>query len=67
MAMARELMIHADWPLHSEWELRGGHYDLTAPPVARRLSRPDEQATYTPGCTVQIPVAAGRSEPYRWQ
>jgi hypothetical protein len=38
------------------------------PSIAHRLRRRDEQAeAYTPGTTVQIPVAADRSEPYRWQ
>jgi hypothetical protein len=54
--------------LAAAFRLRGGHYDLMAPPVAHRPSRRDEQAVaYTPGCTVQIAVAAGRSEPSRWQ
>ena len=36
VAMARELMIHADWPLRAAKELRGGHYDLMVPSVAHR-------------------------------
>ena len=68
VAMARELMIHADWALRAARELHGGHYDLMAPSIAHRLRRREEQAvTHTPGSTVQIPVAADRSEPYRWQ
>jgi 2,4-dienoyl-CoA reductase-like NADH-dependent reductase (Old Yellow Enzyme family) len=68
VAMARELMIHADWPLRAAKELRGGHYDLMAPSIAHRLRRRDEQAVaYAPGSAVEIPVAADRSETYRWQ
>ena len=68
VAMARELMIHADWPLRAAKELRAAHYDLMTPSIAHRLRRRDEQAVaYTPGSAVQIPVAADRSEPYRWQ
>ena len=68
VAMARELMIHADWPLRAAKELQGGHYDLMAPSIAHRLRRRDEQAmAYSPGSAVEVPVAAGRSETYRWQ
>jgi 2,4-dienoyl-CoA reductase-like NADH-dependent reductase (Old Yellow Enzyme family) len=67
VAMARELMVHADWPLHAAKELDAGHYDLMAPSIAHRVRRRDEQAlTHPPGSAVQIPVAADRSEPYRW-
>ena len=39
-----------------------------APSIAHRLRRRDEQAVaYPPGSAVEIPVAADRSEPYRWQ
>ena len=68
VAMARELMIHADWPLRAARELRGGHYDLMAPSIAHRLRRRDQQAVaHPPGSAVQIPITADRSEPYRWQ
>jgi 2,4-dienoyl-CoA reductase-like NADH-dependent reductase (Old Yellow Enzyme family) len=68
VAMARELMIHADWPLRAAKELQAGHYDLMPPSIAHRLRRRDEQAVaYPPGSAVQIPVAADRSEQYRWQ
>jgi 2,4-dienoyl-CoA reductase-like NADH-dependent reductase (Old Yellow Enzyme family) len=68
VAMARELMIHADWPLLAAKALEGGHYDLMAPSIAHRLRRRDEQAVaYPPGSAVEIPVAADRVEPYRWQ
>jgi 2,4-dienoyl-CoA reductase-like NADH-dependent reductase (Old Yellow Enzyme family) len=67
VAMARELMIHADWPLRAAKELEAGHYDLMAPSIAHRLRRRDEQAeAYPHGSAVQIPVAADRSEVYRW-
>ena len=63
VAMARELMVHADWPLRAAKELQGGHYDLMAPSIAHRLRRRDEQAVaYPPGSAVEIPVAADRSE-----
>ena len=63
VAMARELMIHADWPLRAAKELAAGHYDLMAPSIAHRLRRRDEQSVaHPPGSEVQIPVAAGRSE-----
>jgi hypothetical protein len=66
VAMARELMIHADWPLRAAKELQGGHYDLMAPSIAHRLRRRDEQSeAYTPGSTVEIPVSAERAEPLR--
>jgi 2,4-dienoyl-CoA reductase-like NADH-dependent reductase (Old Yellow Enzyme family) len=68
VAMARELMVHADWPLRAAKELQQGtQYDLMAPSIAHRLRRRDEQAdAHAPGSAVQIPVAAGRSEAYRW-
>ena len=67
VAMARELMIHADWPLRAARELQAGHYDLMAPSIAHRLRRRDEQSTaHPPGSEVLIPVAADRSEQYRW-
>lgn len=67
VAMARELMIHADWPLRAAKELAAGHYALMAPSIAHRLRRRDEQAeAYPPGSAVRIPVAADRSEPYHW-
>ncbi len=67
VAMARELMIHADWPLLAAKALQGGQYDLMAPSIAHRLRRRDEQAVaYPPGSAVEIPVAADRSELYRW-
>jgi 2,4-dienoyl-CoA reductase-like NADH-dependent reductase (Old Yellow Enzyme family) len=67
IAMARELMVHADWPLHAAKELDAGHYDLMAPSIAHRVRRRDEQSLTHPPCSeVQIPVAADRSEPYRW-
>ena len=63
VAMARELMIHADWPLLAAKALQGGQYDLMAPSIAHRLRRRDEQAVaYPPGSAVEIPVAADRSE-----
>jgi 2,4-dienoyl-CoA reductase-like NADH-dependent reductase (Old Yellow Enzyme family) len=68
VAMARELMVHADWPLRAAKELQAGHYDLMAPSIAHRVRRRDEQAVaYPPGSAVEIPVAADRSEKYRWQ
>jgi 2,4-dienoyl-CoA reductase-like NADH-dependent reductase (Old Yellow Enzyme family) len=68
VAMARELMIHADWPLRAAKQLDAGHYDLMAPSIAHRMRRRDAQAeTYPPGSDVVIPVAAGRHEPYRWR
>ena len=68
VAMARELMIHADWPLRAAKALAADHYDLMTPSIAHRLRRRDEQAVaYPPGSAVEIPVAADRSEPYRWQ
>jgi len=68
VALARELMIHADWPLRAAKELQAGHYDLMAPSIAHRLRRRDEQAVaYPPGSAVEIPVSAERGEPYRWQ
>jgi 2,4-dienoyl-CoA reductase-like NADH-dependent reductase (Old Yellow Enzyme family) len=68
VAMARELMIHADWPLLAAKALDGGQYDLMAPSIAHRLRRRDEQAVaYQAGSAVEIPVAADRSEPYRWR
>jgi 2,4-dienoyl-CoA reductase-like NADH-dependent reductase (Old Yellow Enzyme family) len=68
VAMARELMIHADWPLLAAKALEAGHYDLMAPSIAHRLRRRDEQAVaYPPGSAVEIPMAADRSEPYRWK
>jgi 2,4-dienoyl-CoA reductase-like NADH-dependent reductase (Old Yellow Enzyme family) len=68
IAMARELMVHADWPLRAAKEVAGGHYDLMAPSIAHRLRRRDEQAVaYPPGSAVEIPVASDRTEPYRWQ
>jgi 2,4-dienoyl-CoA reductase-like NADH-dependent reductase (Old Yellow Enzyme family) len=68
VAMARELMVHVDWPLLAAKALEGGHYDLMAPSIAHRLRRRDEQAVaYPPGSEVMIPVAADRHEPYRWQ
>jgi 2,4-dienoyl-CoA reductase-like NADH-dependent reductase (Old Yellow Enzyme family) len=67
VAMARELMIHADWPLLAAKALQGGQYDLMAPSIAHRLRRRDEQAVaYPPGSAVEIPVAADQSESYRW-
>jgi 2,4-dienoyl-CoA reductase-like NADH-dependent reductase (Old Yellow Enzyme family) len=67
VAMARELMVHADWPLRAAKALEGGHYDLMAPSIAHRVRRRDEQSlAYPPGSAVEIPVAADRSEPYRW-
>jgi 2,4-dienoyl-CoA reductase-like NADH-dependent reductase (Old Yellow Enzyme family) len=68
VAMARELMIHADWPLRAAKALNAGEYDLMAPSIAHRLRRRDEQAVaYPPGCAVEIPIMADRREPYRWQ
>jgi 2,4-dienoyl-CoA reductase-like NADH-dependent reductase (Old Yellow Enzyme family) len=68
VAMARELMIHADWPLLAAKALEAGHYDLMAPSIAHRLRRRDEQAVaYPPGSAVEIPISADRREPYRWQ
>jgi 2,4-dienoyl-CoA reductase-like NADH-dependent reductase (Old Yellow Enzyme family) len=68
VAMARELMVHADWPLRAAKALEGGQYDLMAPSIAHRLRRRDEQAVACPpGTEVVIPVAADRAEPYRWQ
>jgi 2,4-dienoyl-CoA reductase-like NADH-dependent reductase (Old Yellow Enzyme family) len=68
IAMARELMIHADWPLRAAKELDAGHYALMAPSIAHRLRRRDEQAVaYPPGRPVEIPIMADRREPYRWQ
>jgi 2,4-dienoyl-CoA reductase-like NADH-dependent reductase (Old Yellow Enzyme family) len=68
VAMARELMIHADWPLRAAKTLNAGEYDLMAPSIAHRLRRRDEQAVaYPPGCAVEIPIMADRREPYRWQ
>ena len=68
VAMARELMIHADWPLRAAKALNTGEYDLMAPSIAHRLRRRDEQAVaYPPGCAVEIPIMADRREPYRWQ
>jgi 2,4-dienoyl-CoA reductase-like NADH-dependent reductase (Old Yellow Enzyme family) len=68
IAIARELMVHADWPLRAAKELNAGHYDLMAPSIAHRLRRRDEQSVaYPPGSAVEIPVAADRTEPYRWQ
>ena len=68
VAMARELMVHADWPLRAAKELQAGHYDLMAPSIAHRLRRRDEQAVaHPPGSTVEIPVSADRRETYRWQ
>jgi hypothetical protein len=66
--MARELMVHADWPLRAAKELQAAHYDLMAPSIAHRLRRRDEQAVaYPAGSTVEIPISADRREPYRWQ
>jgi len=66
--MARELMVHADWPLRAAKALDAAHYDLMAPSIAHRIRRRDEQAVaYPPGAAVDIPIAANRSEPYRWQ
>jgi 2,4-dienoyl-CoA reductase-like NADH-dependent reductase (Old Yellow Enzyme family) len=68
VAMARELMIHADWPLQAAKALEAGHYDLMAPSISHRLRRRDEQAVaYPPGSAVDIPLAADRVESYRWQ
>lgn len=68
VAMARELMVHADWPLRAAKALDAGHYDLMAPSIAHRLRRRDEQAVaYPPGIATEIPIAADRSEPYHWQ
>jgi 2,4-dienoyl-CoA reductase-like NADH-dependent reductase (Old Yellow Enzyme family) len=68
VAMARELMIHADWPLRAAKALDASHYDLMTPAIAHRLRRRDEQAlACPPGSAVEIPVAADRSESYRWQ
>jgi 2,4-dienoyl-CoA reductase-like NADH-dependent reductase (Old Yellow Enzyme family) len=68
VAMARELMVHADWPLRAAKELEGGHYDLMAPSIAHRLRRRDEQsASYAPGSAVDIPTGPDQREPYRWQ
>ena len=68
VAMARELMVHADWPLHAARVLTDAPFDLMAAPIAHRLRRRDEQAVaYPHGSNVEIPLAADRSEPYRWQ
>jgi 2,4-dienoyl-CoA reductase-like NADH-dependent reductase (Old Yellow Enzyme family) len=68
VAMARELMIHADWPLRAAKVLDGGEYDLMAPSIAHRLRRRDEQAVaYPQGSAVEIPIMADRREPYSWQ
>jgi 2,4-dienoyl-CoA reductase-like NADH-dependent reductase (Old Yellow Enzyme family) len=68
VAMARELMVHADWPLRAAKMLDAGEYDLMPPSIAHRLRRRDEQAVaYPPGCAVEIPIMADRRETYRWQ
>jgi 2,4-dienoyl-CoA reductase-like NADH-dependent reductase (Old Yellow Enzyme family) len=68
VAMARELMVHADWPLRAAKELQAGHYDLMAPSIAHRLRRRDEQAdACPPGSEVQIPISPDRTEQYQWQ
>ena len=68
VAMARELMIHADWPLRAAKVLQAGEYELMAPSIAHRLRRRDEQAeAYPPGSAVEIPIMADRQESYRWQ
>jgi 2,4-dienoyl-CoA reductase-like NADH-dependent reductase (Old Yellow Enzyme family) len=69
VAMARELMVHADWPLRAAKELaEGGQYDLMAPSIAHRLRRRDEQAVaYPPGSNVEIPISADRTEQYCWR
>jgi 2,4-dienoyl-CoA reductase-like NADH-dependent reductase (Old Yellow Enzyme family) len=67
VAMARELMVHADWPLRAARALTDSPFDLMAPSIAHRLRRRDEQAVaYPPGSAVEIPLAADRTEPYRW-
>ena len=68
VAMARELMIHADWPLRAAKELQAEQYDLMAPSIAHRMRRRDEQAV---GVSARQRGGdsdrADRSEPYRWQ
>ena len=48
VAMARELMIHADWPLRAAKELQAAHYDLMTPAIAHRVRRRDEQSEAYP-------------------
>jgi 2,4-dienoyl-CoA reductase-like NADH-dependent reductase (Old Yellow Enzyme family) len=68
VAMARELMVHADWPLRAAKALTDDPFDLMAPSIAHRLRRRDEQAVaYPPGAAVEIPLTAERTEPYRWE
>jgi 2,4-dienoyl-CoA reductase-like NADH-dependent reductase (Old Yellow Enzyme family) len=67
VAMARELMVHADWPLRAAKALTDDPFDLMAPSIAHRLRRRDEQSVaYPAGSKVDIPLMADRSEPYRW-
>src|ERR1700722_20347436 len=68
VAMARELMVHADWPLRAAKALTDDPFDLMAPSIAHRLRRRDEQAVaYPVGSEVEIPLMADRTELYRWQ
>jgi 2,4-dienoyl-CoA reductase-like NADH-dependent reductase (Old Yellow Enzyme family) len=68
VAMARELMVHADWPLRAAKALTDDPFDLMNPSIAHRLRRRDEQAeAYPPGSAVDIPLMPDRTEPYRWQ
>jgi 2,4-dienoyl-CoA reductase-like NADH-dependent reductase (Old Yellow Enzyme family) len=68
VAMARELMVHADWPLRAAKALTGDPFKLMAPSIAHRLRRRDEQAVdYPAGSAVEIPLMADRTEPYRWR
>jgi 2,4-dienoyl-CoA reductase-like NADH-dependent reductase (Old Yellow Enzyme family) len=68
VAMARELMVHADWPLRAAKALTDDPFGLMNPSIAHRLRRRDEQAeAHPPGSPVEIPLMPNRTEPYRWQ
>jgi 2,4-dienoyl-CoA reductase-like NADH-dependent reductase (Old Yellow Enzyme family) len=67
VAMARELMVHADWPLRAAKALTDDPFGLMTPSIAHRLRRREEQAVaYPPGSAVEIPLMADRTETYRW-
>jgi 2,4-dienoyl-CoA reductase-like NADH-dependent reductase (Old Yellow Enzyme family) len=68
VAMARELMAHADWPVHAARMLGAPDpFGLMPDAYAHRLRRRDEYPQlYPPGCDAEIPLSSDRTTPYRW-
>jgi 2,4-dienoyl-CoA reductase-like NADH-dependent reductase (Old Yellow Enzyme family) len=68
VAMARELMYHADWPVHAARELGVPNYlELFPAAYAFRLQKRDEvRALYPPGTATVVPHSVDRVVDYEW-